>query len=233
MLNITSYLLLLLAPALIAAQKVGVASDKAFACWSASSEYNFGCNATDIKCLCQNKPFLETFSHCFRHRASDQNDINDGYVYFYRQCYYNANISYTLGDMEDMNANCNYMLHSQKYNQTKIAGILAAAMIPTIQQKELESIKFASMQAAELLSSGTALPKSPATATASTQTASTNPTAPAHTSIILKVPVSIKDTEFEPQYKGAATVKYEYRIGSLYGSLLMGYWGLVVLFASI
>ncbi|VVT54415.1 uncharacterized protein SAPINGB_P004064 [Magnusiomyces paraingens] len=199
------------------AQKVGVCSDFGLACWSASSALNFGCPSPDSlppnsqslsssssttlqvdptsahKCLCQSLPFLQTYAYCIRSRIQNLSQINTAYLFLYRQCFYNADTSYSLGQFEDLYYNASSYMASQEYNN--YLSFLTSTQTPT-------STTFLTQA---LINSET----------------------------LLDIPVSINNTAFDKQYNAAAIAKTQYRLGSIYGSLLLAYWGAIIVIAAI
>lgn len=212
------------------AQKVGVASDTALACWIAAGDYNFGCCPTEsldrnmiskygngsarvnttvsdndptsvTRCQCMSIPFLQTFATCLRDRASTFSPIQDGFTFFYRQCLYNADRIYSIGDLEDMFFHATNYINTDDYCM-ELASIFEQDSSVCSPANKMNYIKEATQKA------GT-------------------------TQKLLKVPITIPNSVFDTKYRAACASKIQYRLGSVYGTIMLCYWALAVLIASI
>lgn len=84
------------------AQKVGVRSQEALACWNAALKWDFGCDISENACLCSNQPFLGTILTCARARMEDEVSISHAYQYIQNYCKYNAQNLYSFGSLESI-----------------------------------------------------------------------------------------------------------------------------------
>lgn len=213
------------------AQKVGVASDTALACWAAAADYNFGCqvsmplnntllsqygnstihvnttvSASDptsiTRCQCMSVPFLQTFATCLRDRATTFSPVQEGYTFFYRQCFYNAGKIYSIGDLEKMYFNATNYLDTDEYCKT-----LESRLPANISNFCHQPNRTAYMDRAIAVA--------------------------AQSQLLLTVPVDIPESAFDTKYRAACASKTQYRLGSVYGIVLMCYWAVAILIASI
>lgn len=114
------------------AQKVGVCSELGLACWSASTTLNFGCSeelatqgssttqvdpTLSYKCLCKSTAFLQTFANCVRCRTDEDEDIYGGFLFLYRQCFYNTGQSFSRGDFDDFYYDASTYIASNNYTE--------------------------------------------------------------------------------------------------------------------
>lgn len=96
----------------VSAQKVGIRSSHAMACWFAAEKLNFGCT-DDYKCQCQNNEFLGTVLNCLRERLVNEPDINEGFQYIQNACKYNSKFKYTFADLDNIYFNATQHLISE------------------------------------------------------------------------------------------------------------------------
>lgn len=92
------------------AQKVGIRSREASACWNAALKWDFGFDTTSSIDLCSNIPYLGTVLTCIRERMEDEPKINHAYQHIQYYCKYNAKIEYTFGKLDSIYFNAT--LHS-------------------------------------------------------------------------------------------------------------------------
>lgn len=89
---------------LAAAQKAGIRSHLALACWNSALKWSFECSAggNTVPCLCKNEPFLGTVISCVRVRVQDEPSINHAYQHIENTCKYTGKVNYNFGQLDEI-----------------------------------------------------------------------------------------------------------------------------------
>lgn len=102
--KLSTCLLWAMAGSLAAAQKAGIRSHLALACWNTALKWDFECAAKEnaVPCLCTNEPFLGTVLACIREKIEDEPSINHAYQHIQNNCKYNGKVMFSFGKLDDL-----------------------------------------------------------------------------------------------------------------------------------